>query len=117
MTDHPHLDEDHLDSLLEFLATEKVRVLFESAMRGAVPLVSQMRTAVTTGDANELYRAGHNAKGMFGNLGLRRCEDLSRTLEALGKAGQLAEAAGFIDSLQHAIDETSVMLNAWIESK
>lgn len=117
MTDQPHLDEDHLDSLLEFLATDKVRALFESAMRGAVPLISQMRTAVTTGNANELYRAGHTAKGMFGNIGLRRCEELSRRLEAFGKAGQLAEAAGLIDSLQQAIDETGVMLNVWIDSK
>ncbi len=117
MTDQPHLDYDHIDSLLEFLPVEKVGALFDSGLRGAPPLIDAMRAALASGDANEVYRAGHTAKGMFGNLGMRRCEDVSRRVEAQGKAGDLAGVGAMIEALQLATDETSALMTAWLEAK
>jgi HPt (histidine-containing phosphotransfer) domain-containing protein len=115
MNAEAHLDVEHVASLLEFLPPVKVRALFESALRGAAPLLQEMRESVAAGDAEKLYRAGHTAKGMFGNLGMRRCEGLSRSIETLAKAGQIAEAGAMTPALQIALEETGAIMRRWIE--
>jgi len=117
MSDLPHIDPEHLDSLLDFLAPDKVRSLFNSALRGAPPLIEAMRAAISAGDGQGLYRAGHTAKGMFGNLGMRRCEDLSRRIETHGKAGEIAAAPPLVEALAAAVDETGARLIEWIDAK
>jgi HPt (histidine-containing phosphotransfer) domain-containing protein len=115
MNAEPHLDVEHVESLLEFVAPAKVRALFESALRGAPPLLQEMREGAAANDAQKLYRAGHTAKGMFGNLGMRRCEGLSRSIETLAKAGQIAEAGALMPALETAVDETGAIMMRWID--
>jgi HPt (histidine-containing phosphotransfer) domain-containing protein len=115
MNAEPHLDVEHVESLLEVVAPDKVRALFESALRGAPPLLHEMREGASANDAEKLYRAGHTAKGMFGNLGMRRCEGLSRSIESLARAGQIAEADALMPALQTAVDETGALMMRWID--
>jgi len=117
MTTEPLLDIDHVDSLLEFLAAEKVRSLIASVVRGAPPLLSEMREAAAKGDAMGLQRAGHTAKGMFGNLGMRRCEMISREIETHGKAGEFPMAAALIKELETVVAETETVMIRWIDER
>jgi HPt (histidine-containing phosphotransfer) domain-containing protein len=106
MTDEELFEFDHLESLLDFLPEDKVRNLLASAAQGTTPLLNDMREAVTRSDAVGLHRAGHTAKGMFGNLGMRRCEALSASIEALGREGDFASVPPLIDELKTAAAET-----------
>lgn len=117
MTTEPLLDQDHVESLLEFLAADKVRSLFASASRGAPPLLQEMREAVAQGDPVGLHRAGHTAKGMFGNLGMRRCEEISRAIEAHAKSGEFGQAEPLIDALESVVAETEATMNRWIDER
>lgn len=117
MTIEPLLDYDHVESLLEFLAADKVRGLFASVVRGAPPLLSDMREAVAKSDPVGLHRAGHTAKGMFGNLGMRRCEAMSRAIENHGKAGEFALANPLIAELEALVAETEAVMTKWIDER
>ena len=117
MTTEPLLDHDHVESLLEFLAFDKVRDLFASVVRGAPPLLSEMQEAAAKSDTLGLYRAGHSAKGMFGNLGMRRCEAVSRAIESHGKAGEFLLASPLIAELEAVVAETEAAMARWIDEK
>lgn len=117
MTAEPLLDYDHVGSLLEFLAADKVRALFASVARGSPPLLSEMRDAAAKSDLVGLHRAGHTAKGMFGNLGMRRCEALSRAIETHGKAGEFALALSLVAELEISIAETEATMDRWIDEQ
>jgi HPt (histidine-containing phosphotransfer) domain-containing protein len=117
MTAEPLLDYDHVESLLEFLAADKVRNLFASVARGAPPLLNDMRDAAAKSDAVGLHRAGHTAKGMFGNLGMRGCEAVSRAIETHGKAGEFAQVLPMIAELEALVTETEAAMGRWIDER
>jgi HPt (histidine-containing phosphotransfer) domain-containing protein len=117
VTTEPLLDHDHVESLLEFLAADKVRNLLASVVRGAPPLLNDMREAVDKSDPVGLHNAGHTAKGMFGNLGMRRCEAVSRAIESHGKAGEFLLASPLIAELETAVAETEAAMARWIDEK
>ena len=77
------------------MVQEMVGCFFEEAD----PLVEQMRTSVSTGNATELANTAHRLKGTVVYLGAHAAADATRRVEQIGKSGDLTEAAEAIAEL------------------
>ncbi|MBN8629521.1 MAG: response regulator [Rhodobacterales bacterium] len=88
------LDPKALAQLLEVIGgdREALKELVRSFLEDGPDLVDRLRAAAAAGDADAMRRAAHTLKGSatdFGALGLAA---LCRDIEALGRAGEVAEA-------------------------
>jgi HPt (histidine-containing phosphotransfer) domain-containing protein len=83
------------------LLDELVEILEREALR----LIPQMLEAVRKADAAQLEYAAHTFKGSSFNLGLSRLVSLSRKLELMGRAGDLADAERLVVQVAAAYQE------------
>jgi len=67
-------------------------------------LAAEIRAAIGAGDSASLKRLGHTVAGVAGNLAAPEVVASARRLEAMGKAGDLAEAEAAEVALGRAID-------------
>ena len=67
-------------------------------------MVAEIQSAIASQDAGALHRAAHTLKGSLGYLGAHRTEALAQQLEALGRAGQVEQAAPIAAELQRHVD-------------
>lgn len=73
--------------------------------RGASPaLITQLRQAVTAGDANLLYKTAHNFKNSAANLGLLDLAAACRDCEASARKGDMEDAAQQVDTILRLYD-------------
>ncbi|MCP4427201.1 MAG: response regulator [Chloroflexi bacterium] len=71
------------------LLAELVPMFFEEVES----LLEQMKTAVSTADANSLEQAAHTLKGNSASLGITSLSKLFRELESMGRSGDLQDAS------------------------
>jgi HPt (histidine-containing phosphotransfer) domain-containing protein len=90
------------------LLAELVRLFIEE--RPA--LVSAMENSLRDGDARELARAAHKAKGAFGNLSAPAAMQGSAELELLARHGELALATDVFLQLRGQIERLEAELVA-----
>jgi HPt (histidine-containing phosphotransfer) domain-containing protein len=65
-----------------------------------VPLrMDRLRIAYAAGNIEEVYRAAHSLKGSAGNIGAQRLLGVCRQLDAMGRAGDLTDAAPLVAAL------------------
>jgi PAS domain S-box-containing protein len=83
----------------------------------APELLAQMRAALAEEAPLQLSRAAHALKGALGYLGARVLSERARTLEAMGKSGDLAAARGEFATLQGEIDGLQRSLHLFVESR
>jgi two-component system sensor histidine kinase/response regulator len=69
-----------------------------------------LHTALTHGDSKALERAAHSLKGSVANFGASAAFEAARSLEALGRSQQIAEAEPVIATLENALAALSVEL-------
>lgn len=69
----------------------------------ADPSLERLRTALAHGDAAEVAATAHRLKGTVVYLGAARTEELTKRVEAAGRAGDLAAAAAAVDDLDHEL--------------
>jgi HPt (histidine-containing phosphotransfer) domain-containing protein len=62
-----------------------------------------LRDAVEHGDSQELERTAHGLKGSVSNFGAPAAVEAALTLETLGRAHQMREAAEALDVLERAL--------------
>jgi HPt (histidine-containing phosphotransfer) domain-containing protein len=74
---------------------QMVGFLFEEAD----PLLDEMRTRTRSGDAEAVVRAAHRLGNTLVYLGATPATDATKRLEAIGRSGNLKEAAGALDEL------------------
>ena len=67
-------------------------------------LLEQMRTAINSGDAEELGFAAHRLKGTVVFLGASPAAAATRRVEQIGLSGEIGNAAEAIDQLQTQIE-------------
>jgi signal transduction histidine kinase/CheY-like chemotaxis protein/HPt (histidine-containing phosphotransfer) domain-containing protein len=77
-----------------------IRSLAKTFLADAPKTLALIRTAVTKKDAVKLARAAHLLKGSIAIFGASKAVAAARNLEAIGRAGNLAEAAGALQSLE-----------------
>jgi CheY-like chemotaxis protein len=63
-------------------------------------MLDEIRDAVAGKKAEALYRAAHSLKGSLGYLGAAPAEELTRRLEALGRAGEIEGAPKIVAQLE-----------------
>ena len=73
-------------------------------------LVSQMEQALQVGDASQLQQAAHRLKGNSASLGAMSIAHLTKKLENLGKAGDLATAVQTFALLSEEYNKVKVAL-------
>jgi PAS domain S-box-containing protein len=91
------------------LLVELVRLFVEE--RGV--LVSQMDTALREGNAQELARAAHKAKGAFGNLSAPLAQQTAVELELFARRGELQLASDVFSRLRVQIERLEAELLAF----
>ncbi|MCX5796707.1 MAG: response regulator, partial [Elusimicrobia bacterium] len=74
--------------------------LIRDFLEEAAKRLAALRGAVESGDAKALELAAHALKGSSGNMGVRRMQRLCLHLEAIGKSGAVARAAGLMAALE-----------------
>lgn len=66
-------------------------------------VLDELRDALARGDAKTVERTAHGLKGSVSNFGAQNAVDAARTIEALGRAEQLAEVTQVIHTLELAL--------------
>jgi HPt (histidine-containing phosphotransfer) domain-containing protein len=66
-------------------------------------LVAELREAVSAGDATRVERTAHGLKGSVSNFGAQAATNAALSLEKLGRARQLEEAAKVLQTLELAL--------------
>ena len=94
-------DTDHLPADESALLIELTELFFEDAVRQ----LAAMRTAVSTGRADELRSSAHRFKGSAYTFGARRLAQLCEALETLGRSGSVEGADQILASLESAFEE------------
>jgi HPt (histidine-containing phosphotransfer) domain-containing protein len=77
-----------------------IRSLAKTFLADTPKALALIRTAVIKKDAVKLARAAHLLKGSIAIFGASKAVAAARNLEAIGRAGNLAEAAGALQSLE-----------------
>ena len=73
---------------------------------------AEIQAAVVAGDASKLENAAHSLKGSVANFGARDAVATSFSLEQMGRANQMAEAAGILPKLESALSAVCTELSA-----
>ena len=90
------LDPRALDQLLEVIGGDRdaLKELVQSFLDEGPDLVNRLRRAVEADDADALRRAAHTLKGSANDFGALTLARLCREIEAMGRASEVATAAG-----------------------
>ena len=97
MSDTPgELDPKALYQLLEVIGGDRdaLKELVQSFLDEGPDLVNRLRRAVEADDADALRRAAHTLKGSANDFGALTLARLCREIEAMGRASEVATAAG-----------------------
>jgi PAS domain S-box-containing protein len=93
------------------LLAELVRLFVEER----AVLISQIEASLRDGDAQELARAAHKAKGAFGNLSAPMAQQTAVELELLARRGELALATDVFLRLRAQIERLEAELLAFTQ--
>ena len=96
------IDRAVLDDLLQTVGGDRsfLAELIDSYFDDTPRQLASMRRALEAGNAEELRRAAHTLKSNSSNFGAMTLSSMCKELEALGKCGELAGAAGQIEQIE-----------------
>jgi len=98
------LDEQMLDNLRDIDALVE---LLELYLEEAPPLVERISTAIAAGDAADLGDSAHSLKSTSAAIGAMALSDLAKSLEKLGKSGDLDGVEPLAAQLETLYPETA----------
>ncbi len=91
-----------------------MRQIVDIFLRSSDPLVVQVQQAVAAGDAETLRQSAHSLKSSSANVGAKTLSELFRSLEGLGREGNLDAAEALLDTMRleygQVVDELRQML-------
>jgi len=73
-------------------------------------LLTNLRDAVTAGNANAIERAAHKLKGSLGNFAAHRAFEVASKLEVQGRDGSLSDTEPAYCELEKEIDRCKLAL-------
>ncbi|MEQ1806159.1 MAG: response regulator, partial [Burkholderiaceae bacterium] len=111
------LDAKALDNIRELDAggtvlAEVIAMYLDEAVRH----VARLQAALTSRDAGEIGRAAHAFKSASLNVGATQLGELCRTLERLGKAGELAGAPETVRAIERQLESVRPLLLAEVQA-
>ncbi len=103
---------DRVDNDVAFL-TETVSMLTVESP----PLLEQVRTAVSAGDAAAVARHAHALKGMIANFCAAQAHAAAQRVEQFGKSGDLTAAPAAVQTLHDDLDSLTQELLKFVKAK
>jgi PAS domain S-box-containing protein len=98
----PDLDDAQLDGLTRLMPAARLRTIIETFLASAQTRLQRIEAAAKAGDLTGLAREAHDLKGVSGNFGARRLQQLAERLEQAAKAGDTAQAAALVGKVRRA---------------
>ncbi len=75
--------------------------------------VSELRTAVRSGDGPTVQRLAHTLKGAVGTFGARPAFEAGLRLETMARSGDLVQAEPALAALEDALAALQPTLHSW----
>ena len=95
---------------------ELLEMIAQEFLHDANEVLGALRDAIAEGDPQRVERAGHTLRGASANVGATRMADLSRKLEALGKAAALGTAPELLEEAVAELIQVEAALRAELAS-
>ena len=76
--------------------------------------LESIREAMAAGDPEALVRTAHSLKGSAATLGADRMAELCRQMEVSGRAGEVPQGQGLLESLEAEFEQVKRALAAWV---
>ena len=99
-----------VDDDVEFL-----RKFVSQFLEDSQSLLGQIRESVLRQDAATLTRASHSLKGSVSHFSAQPAFEAARTMETLGRDGDLEQAHGALGKLEEAVERLRDMLSEFVE--
>jgi HPt (histidine-containing phosphotransfer) domain-containing protein len=74
--------------------------------------LATLRTAISSGDSQTIYRVAHGVNGAVGYFRAPRVKQPAAELEAMGREGRLTDASQVLDRLEGALLELAAFLGS-----
>lgn len=91
-----------------------VAELVELFVGDVPPRLEAMRQALSARDPEALTRTAHSLKGSAATLGADGMAELCRQMEAYGRAGEVPQAEGLLESLEVEFERVKRSLVEWV---
>ena len=112
-----NLDAKALDNIRELDADGTVLAeVIAMYLNEAVRHVARLQAALTARDAGEVGRAAHAFKSASLNVGAIQLGELCRTLERLGKSGELSGAPETVRAIERQLERVRPLLLAEVQA-
>jgi PAS domain S-box-containing protein len=98
----PDLDEAQMDGLLRLMPPARLRTVVDGYLGAAQARLRRIEACAGAHDLIELAREAHDLKGVSGNVGARRLQQLASELERAAKVGDATEAAALAEDVRRA---------------
>jgi HPt (histidine-containing phosphotransfer) domain-containing protein len=94
------IDTTTFEELKQMSGADFIGELIDTYLEDAPQLIKNMKSSLTTNDAEVFRRAAHSFKSNSATFGANRLSMLAKELEVLGKENKLNEIGGRLDSLE-----------------
>ena len=96
------LDDAQLDGLMRLMPPARFRAIIEGFLGAAQSRLQRIEACARSGDMVALAREAHDLKGVSGNFGARRVQQLADRLEQAARAGGREEVKGLTREIRRA---------------
>ncbi len=96
------LDMTTFEELKEMSGADFIDELVDTFLEDAPKLISEMKSALQTKDAESFHRAAHSFKSNSATFGANRLSAIAREMELLARDNKLDEAGSRLTSLEDA---------------
>ncbi len=102
------------DRLVESCGDEPAMIagILAEFLASIPPMLDDVRSAVTAGDALRLQHAAHALKGSCRTVGTDAAAAVCEELETLGRSGGLAAAGRLVTELEHELEQAQAAIEA-----
>jgi PAS domain S-box-containing protein len=96
------LDDSQLDGLMKLMPPVRFRAIIEGFLGAAQTRLQRIEACAHSGDMVGMAREAHDLKGVSGNFGARRVQQLAERLEQAARDGGRAEVKGLTRDIRRA---------------
>jgi two-component system sensor histidine kinase/response regulator len=102
LAEAPDLDDAQIDGLLRLMPPARLRAVLEGFLGAAQERLQRLETSAREGDFLSLAREAHDLKGVCGNIGARRLQQLGERLEQAAKAADADQVGALTPRIRRA---------------
>lgn len=110
------LDFEVLSSLKKHLSQDKIEEMIDDVLQKTDEIVSDLTSALSSGDQITISAKCHDLKGMAGNFGLKEISDLAKDIELKSKSQPTIITTTLVNSLPDAKKRALAALSEWYAS-